>query len=138
MTTTRRVWVATLALACASWTVEAHHSITAVYDSAQVVTLEAVVTEFHFVNPHPYLLVRGREGGSGESVVWHLEMDNLGELREVGLSGRSFSAGDQVLVTGSRSRTEPHSMYVRKLERRADGLEYEQVGFSPRVTYRRR
>lgn len=133
-----RASLAACLVAVSAWTVDAHHSITAVYDASQAVTIDAVVTEFHFVNPHPYLVVRGREGGDGDAVAWHLEMDNLSELREVGLSGRTFSAGDQIVVTGSRSRTERHSMYVRKLERLADGLEYEQVGFSPRVTYRRR
>src|SRR5262245_24164285 len=35
----------------------AHHSIAAVYDSSKPVTIEGVVSRFHFVNPHPYLIV---------------------------------------------------------------------------------
>jgi hypothetical protein len=41
----------------------AHHSLSE-YDIARKVTLDAVVREFHFVNPHPYLLVDAGVGSS--------------------------------------------------------------------------
>ena len=34
-----------------------HHSIAGVYDKTRQVTIEGVVAEFHFVNPHPFILV---------------------------------------------------------------------------------
>jgi hypothetical protein len=112
--------------------IRAHHSISAVYDSRQPVTIEGVVTEFHFVNPHPYLVIEGREPG-GDARPWHLEMDNRGELAAIGVAKDTLRPGDRVVVTGSRGRTERQSLYVRKLVRPADGFEYEQVGTSPRV-----
>ena len=36
---------------------QAHHSIAGVYDSTRQVTVEGIVTEFHFVNPHPFVTV---------------------------------------------------------------------------------
>jgi hypothetical protein len=125
---------ATLLLASAG-VVAAHHSISAVYDTRQRVTVEGTITEFHFVNPHPYLIANGSEGAE-PSAAWHLELDNLGELAAVGVTVRTFRPGDRVVITGSRSRTEPHSLYVRKLVRAADGFEYEQVGASPRIRRR--
>jgi hypothetical protein len=126
-----------LALTCAlvmsvDAAVAAHHSISAVYDSNQPVTIEGVVTEFHFVNPHPYLVIEGREPG-GEVRRWHLEMDNRGELAAVGGTKETLRPGERVIVMGSRGRTERQSLYVRKLVRPADGFEYEQVGTSPRI-----
>ena len=110
----------------------AHHSISAVYDTRQPVSVEGVITEFHFVNPHPYLVIEGKEAG-GEAQPWHMEMDNLGELVAVGVTKDTLRPGDRVTVTGSRSRSKRQSLYVRKLVRSGDGFEYEQVGSSPRV-----
>jgi hypothetical protein len=36
-------------------------------------------------------------------------------------------------VTGSVGRTEPRTLYIRQLDRPADGFRYEQVGSRPRV-----
>src|SRR3954464_16098208 len=33
----------------------AHHSIAGVYDSTASITLDGVVSAFHFVNPHPFI-----------------------------------------------------------------------------------
>lgn len=113
----------------------AHHSIAAVYDSKQSVTIEAVIVEFHFVNPHPYLIVSGAEPG-GMVEAWNLELDNRGELVAVGVTATTLRPGDRVRVTGSRSRTERRNLYVRSLVRGADGFEYEQAGSSPRIKTR--
>ena len=42
--------------------------------------------------------------------------------------------GDRVVVTGSLGRTEPRTLYIRQLDRPADGFRYEQVGSTPRVS----
>src|SRR6266700_4248183 len=55
-----------------------HHSIAGVYDNGREVTIEGVVAEYHFVNPHPFIVV------NVNSERWTLELDNLSELVEVG------------------------------------------------------
>jgi hypothetical protein len=40
---------------------------------------------------------------------------------------------DRIVVTGSVAREQASSLYVRRLDRPADGFRYEQVGSSPRV-----
>ena len=112
--------------------VQAHHAIAAGYDTAQPVTLEGVVTAFHYVNPHPFVEIQVT-AADGRSEPWRLEFDNLRELAAVGMSADTFKVGEQVFVTGSRARDRSRSAYVRSLERRADGFLYEQVGSSPRV-----
>ena len=109
----------------------AHHSISAVYDSSKRVSIEGVVSQWRFVNPHPYLSVDVDDGGRVQP--YHLELDNRGELAAVGMTAETLKPGDRVVVTGSQSRTEPRNLYVRKLVRPADGFEYEQVGASPVV-----
>lgn len=109
----------------------AHHSISAVYDGTRQQRLEGVVSEFQFVNPHPFVIVTVESDGAEES--WRLEMDNRFELQGVGMTEASLRPGDRVVVTGSLGRIEPRTLYIRRLDRPADGFRYEQVGSRPRV-----
>ena len=124
------------ALCLASVAAHAHHSISAVYDGSRQQRLEAVVAEFQFVNPHPFVIVTVDANGAEES--WRLEMDNRGELQGVGMSAETLKPGDRVVVTGSVGRNEPRTLYIRQLDRPADGFRYEQVGSRPHVSTVRR
>jgi Family of unknown function (DUF6152) len=119
-------------LACVSFAASAHHSISAVYDSTRPQRIEGVVAEFQFVNPHPFVIVTDADGAS-----WRLEMDNRFELADVGMTNATLKPGDRVVVTGSLGRTEPRTLYIRQLDRPADGFRYEQVGSRPRVNTER-
>jgi hypothetical protein len=110
----------------------AHHSIAGVYDSSQSVTIDGAVAEFAFVNPHPYVVVEAAEG-AGPPQSWRLELDNRFELVAAGMSADTLKPGDRVRVTGSRARNGTRGLYVRRLDRPADGFRYEQVGASPRI-----
>jgi hypothetical protein len=129
--TTRHVIVGA-ALVFTSLAAHAHHSIAAVYDGSRQQRLEAVVSEFQFVNPHPFVIVTVAANGAEES--WRLEMDNRFELQGVGMSAETLRPGDRVIVMGSLGRNEPRTLYIRQLDRPADGFRYEQVGSRPRVS----
>jgi hypothetical protein len=126
-----RPGIVAVALALQGAPVAAHHSIAAVYDSARQQRLEGVVAEFQFVNPHPFVIVAVGADGAEES--WRLEMDNRFELQSIGMTGETLQPGDRVVVTGSLGRTEPRTLYIRRLDRPADGFRYEQVGSRPRI-----
>ena len=85
----------------ASWLMaaplQAHHAISTFYDTSRRVTIEAIVRELHFVNPHPFVLsdVRSRDGASEQ---WRLEMDNQRELVEIGFTQRTLRPGDTIVV----------------------------------------
>jgi len=111
---------------------DAHHSITAVYDSRRQVTVTGSVREFQFVNPHPWIGL-DVTGEGGRVQTWRLELDNRFELVDVGMRADTFKPGDVVVATGSAGRDGARSLYVRQLDRPADGLRYEQVGPSPRL-----
>ncbi len=107
-----------------------HHSIAGVYDNTRQVSIEGVVAEYHFVNPHPFLIV------DVKNERWKLEMDNLSELVEVGMTRETLKAGDRIVVSGSPTRSSPpQGLYIRRLDRPSDGFRYEQVGTSPRVHF---
>jgi uncharacterized protein DUF6152 len=112
----------------------AHHSISGVYDSGRQVTIDGRVVEFQFVNPHPVLIVAPMGGGEAAGEPWRLEMDNRYELADIGVTAMTFKPGEHVIATGSAARDESHSLYLMKLHRPADGLRYEQIGYSPHIT----
>jgi hypothetical protein len=111
---------------------QAHHSISAVYDDTQRVTIEGVVTMFQFVNPHPLVVIDVKDSG-GNAQQWRLEMDTLRELTDIGLTSDTLKPGERLVITGSPARRQAQSLYIRRLERPSDGFAYEQVGNSPRL-----
>lgn len=129
---TRRPLRALLIALAAPGAALAHHSISGVYDSSRPVTVEGRVLEFQFVNPHPVLIVA--PDGEPAGAPWRFEMDNRYELADIGVTSKTFRPGDRVIATGSAARDESRSLYLMKLDRPADGLRYEQVGYSPRIS----
>jgi len=110
----------------------AHHSISGMYDESRRVTFDGVVAEFHYVNPHPFVLIDVKDAG-GKAQQWRLELDNRHELADIGVTDDTLKPGDRLVVSGSPARGDPHALYVRRLDRPADGFQYEQVGSSPRI-----
>jgi hypothetical protein len=119
------------AIAISGLTLQAHHSISGVYDSSRRVTLDGVVAQFQLVNPHPFLVIDVIDTARTQS--WRLEMDNLWELAAIGITASTLRPGDRVRVSGSLARTQDQRLYLLRLDRPADGFWYEQVGQSPRI-----
>jgi hypothetical protein len=128
----RRTLLLAIAIASAGIVAHAHHSIAGVYDTSRQITVEGVVTAFRFVNPHPFLMMDVTDAEQ-KTQRWRLEVDNRWELVAIGVTADTWKAGDQIVVTGFPGRTQPQSLYVRTLQRPADGLWYEQVGSNPRI-----
>jgi hypothetical protein len=110
----------------------AHHSLTGTYDLSRQVSVEGAVTKFEFINPHPFVTL-AVEGARGDRQSWRLEMDNRFELMEIGVVSGTLKSGDRVVVTGNPGRTQAQSLYIRTLDRPADGLRIEQVESTPRI-----
>ena len=127
----RAVELTAVALVVAGSPLRAHHSLSE-YDIARKVTLDAVVREFHFVNPHPYLLVDQRAGSDAR--VWRLELDNRHELIDIGMTADTFTRGDRLVVSGPPGHDQKAILYVRELRRPEDGLRYQQPDSTPRLT----
>jgi hypothetical protein len=68
-----------------------------------------------------------------EPALWQLEMDNRTELAAIGITEETWKPGDRVVAMGSLGKKEPQRLYLRRLDRPADGLRYEQVGSRPRI-----
>jgi Family of unknown function (DUF6152) len=131
-----RLLLAFAALSALTVTADAHHSIAGMYDQSRRVTLDGVIAQYQFVNPHPFVVVDVTTNGTTQS--WKAELDNRWELQNVGMTPTTFNAGDRVVVSGSPGRDGTPLLYVWRLERPVDGFLYEQIGTSPRVSRLRR
>jgi len=126
-------YTAMFVLALAGLSAQAHHSISGMYDSSQRITITGVIAEFRFVQPHPFLVLE-TDAGKTERQRWHLELDNHRELVPIGITEDSFKPGDKVIVSGSPARNGTERLYIRQLDRPADGLRYEAPGFQPSIS----
>lgn len=85
------------ALVVGSLPAAAHHSLS-IYDRGQSKTVEGVVKEFRFANPHAriILLVAARDGSMKE---WDFEGGGVRRLTERGISVNTIGKGDKIAVS---------------------------------------
>ena len=108
---------------------QAHHSVAGQFDENREATIDGTITEFRFVNPHPF--VTATDIDSGQS--WRFDMDNLSEFSAVGFTASDLKAGDRIVVLGWLARREANRLYTMRLERPADGFGFEQVSNHPQL-----
>lgn len=85
-----------IATLCASGAVFAHHSF-AMFDQTKDVTLEGVVTEFQWTNPHAFIHIEVPNKSGGKE-VWQVELNSPNNLKRQGWRSTSIKAGDAVTL----------------------------------------
>jgi len=75
----------------------AHHG-SALYDTSKRITVQAVVTDWLWANPH-CLLEFDVKDDKGNTVHWNAEVSNPQDMTAQGWSRKMFKAGDQVTLT---------------------------------------
>ena len=125
-----------VSLACGlllgAFTAEAHHSISGMYDTRRNVRVEGVITHVEFINPHSFITLDVSETGRAPQ-RWRVELDDRGELSDIGMTAQTLQPGDRVIVVGSPARREANRLYLARLARPADGYSFEQVNGRPRL-----
>jgi len=91
-----------IALFFATLPVAAHHS-QAIYDRENTITIEGVVTDYRWTNPHTYLYVEVQNDVGG-TVVRPIEGQVTAILRRLGWDSDTFAPGDRVTVVAHPSR----------------------------------
>jgi Family of unknown function (DUF6152) len=91
----------------------AHHGV-ATYDMKNTIVLKGVVTAFKFINPHAeiYFEVKDNKGGAQH---WIGEMTTPNMLARRGWNKEVLKPGDQLTITGNRSKDGSTSMRVQKV-----------------------
>ena len=116
-----------LALALAAATtlaavpVLAHHS-GAMFEETKTVTIEGVVKQFQYTNPHSWLLVDVTDK-NGKVTTWGFEAEGPTTLQRAGIRPSDFPAGTKVTMTG-RPMKDGTSAATWELAVRADGKKF--------------
>ena len=99
----------------------AHHSGT-MFDDTKTVTLEGVVKEFQYTNPHSWLLV-DVTGVDGKVVTWGFEAEGPTTLMMMQVRRSDFAPGTKVKISGHPMKDgRPAASWVKAT--RADGNEF--------------
>lgn len=98
----------------------AHHSFSAQYDSERSETVEGIVTNVVWRNPHVYFYMDVFDA-KGEVSEWSFELSNISAMRNRGWSRDTLQVGDRLEVTGFRARDDSLLLNARAIKRVDDG-----------------
>ncbi len=104
-----------------------HHSFPAHYVAEESVTVEGVVTEFLWRNPHSFVYVEV-DDDSGEPRIWALEWHNTVIMTRLGFDPDILQPGDHVIASGNPSRDGASRLRMVTLERPSDGFTLSRTG----------
>lgn len=86
----------------------AHHGAAAHYDPDDKVTLDGVVTEVRFVNPHAFVHVDVVDTG-GAATPWRCELSGATQLIRRGWTPQTLAPGQTIRIVGARARREDNA-----------------------------
>ncbi|MBV9504397.1 MAG: hypothetical protein JO323_05265 [Acidobacteriia bacterium] len=94
--------------------VYAHHAFSTEFDTSKPITLEGVVTNVTWENPHVFFFVDVADV-DGNVVNWKCETRGPNGLAKQGWTKNSLKAGDKVTVHGYLARDASHMVDGRKV-----------------------
>ena len=120
--TLRGATVGVALLAAAASSAWAHHSAT-MFEQTKTITVEGVVKEFQWTNPHSWLLVDVTDK-DGKVTTWGFEAEGPSTLQRAGIRPSEFKAGTRVTMTGRPMKDgRPAAIWV--LAVRSDGKKFD-------------
>ena len=100
----------------------AHHS-GAMFEREKTVTVEGVVKEFQYTNPHSWLLVDVKNK-DGSVTTWGFEGEGPSTLQRSGIRPSDFRPGTKLKITGHPMKDgTPAAAWVEAI--RADGKRFD-------------
>jgi hypothetical protein len=107
------VMAITLCLFAVSAPMFAHHG-TAAYDMTKTITIKGKISKFDFVNPHCQVFFDViNNKGLGEQ--WQAELTSPNHLMRTGWTKDTLKAGDEVTITGYRTKVGTNSIWIGKI-----------------------
>ena len=116
-----RILVFGVSLLMASAPALAHHAFSAEFDSSQPITITGNVTRIAWTNPHVWIYMNV-EDENGKLVNWGFEMGAPHQVRNRGWDRTTLTAGDELIVVGSRARDGSFRMNARTVTWAETGL----------------
>lgn len=105
-----------LAMTLTSLDTSAHHAFAANFDVGNIGTIEGVVEEIFWANPHVHFYIQV-ENEDGQTELWDVEWGNLGNMSQRGWDRQTLSVGDRISVTGTLGRDGKRRIWPDDVER---------------------
>lgn len=111
----------TAVVAAAAASVLAHHPFSATYVTDRQITIDGIVVELAYRNPHAFIHVAASDP-DGQPRRWAVEWGHPGTERRLGVPTDVLKLGDRLVVTGSPAR-DPGAFRIlgRTIVRASDG-----------------
>ena len=110
---------------------DAHHSGT-MFDDKKQITVEGVVKEFQYTNPHSWLLV-DVTNPDGSVTTWGFEAEGPSTLMQAKIRRSDFAPGVKIAITGFPMRDGRPAAAWTKAVRASDGVEFYPRGRNPQA-----
>src|SRR5690242_18860539 len=104
-------WIA--ALCAAAPATHAHHSVSAWFDTTNLIEVEGQVTEFRWQNPHVVFTLNVTDAGT--TTPWAIETLSISGISRWGITQDLFKVGDRLRVAGNPARKDGHNIFVRNI-----------------------
>jgi hypothetical protein len=125
-----RIVVVLLGIVMLSGRGAAHHSAT-MFEQTKTITVEGIVKEFQYTNPHSWLLV-DVTGKDGKVTTWGFEAEGPSTLQRAGIRPSTFPVGSKITITG-RPMKDGQPAAIWSFAVTADGKKYDpREGFRVR------
>jgi hypothetical protein len=92
---------------------EGHHGYAA-FDTKTEVTFTAIVSDFHWTNPHCIVDFDVKDA-KGQVHAWHGELTSPSHLAPKGWTAATLEPGDKITVTGYPGKNNVPSMWINKI-----------------------
>ena len=92
----------------------AHHS-EAGFDINKQVTIEGVITQVNWANPHSLFFVEVKQEGQASAQKWALEGPSPTMLSKEGWTKQTLNVGDKISATGNPSKTGRPMMLLKEV-----------------------
>ncbi len=109
-------------LALMSVPVLAHHS-GSMFEPEKTVTMQGVVKEFQYTNPHSWLVITVTNE-DGSTATWGFEAEGPSTLLRAGIKKSDFSPGTAITITGRPMRDGRTAAYWVNAVRDEDGKQF--------------
>ena len=106
---------------------KAHHSVFAEYDINGSITIEGVVTEVWFKNPHVKFFVEVISK-NGQKVIWNTHGHNPSMLRRSGWVRDTLKVGEKIIMSGDPTYDGSPKMFIRKITLSDGSILQNKVG----------
>jgi len=89
--------LAAAASMCLTMPAFAHHSFS-MFDHEKTVTMNGILKEFEWTNPHAWLHIMSMDEKTGKPVEWSFEMGGVGQIAQQGWKPDAVKPGDKITV----------------------------------------